>query len=65
MQKHFHKQLDSKQNVEQNTSKGAAAAMAQESAPNLKGKGEREREERDDTTGRGAAGSSFLIQPVS
>jgi len=64
--KHFHKQLDSKQNVEQNTSKGAAAAMAQESAPNLKGKeSEREREERDDTTGRGAAGSSFLIQPVS
>jgi len=52
--------------VEQNTSKGAAAAMAEESAPNLKGKeSEREREERDDPTGRGAAGSSFLIQPVS
>jgi len=33
--------------VEQNTSKGAAAAMAEESAPNLKGKeSERERGER-------------------
>jgi hypothetical protein len=43
-----HKQLDSKRNVEQNKSNGAAAAMAQESAPNLKVK-ESERERRETT----------------
>jgi hypothetical protein len=65
IQKRSHKQLDSKQNVEQNTSKGAAAAMADESVPNLKGK-ESERERRETTPraeGQRAAVFSFSPSP--